>query len=239
MSRLGFYKKDINKIIDLVKSYEIKIEGLMSHFPSADIDKEFTLKQIEDFKSIVNLFRKNKIYPEYIHIQNSAGLIYKCDFCNLVRVGLVLYGEKPFEDFPLNIKNIMYLKARLISIKNIKKGQKISYCGTFKAKKDMKAGIVSFGYADGLPRAVSNKGYVLIKGKKAYIIGNITMDMTIVDLTDIDAKIGDEVIIIGKSGKEEIKFSDIAKMSDTISYEIMCGISKRVKRIEKVKNGTR
>jgi alanine racemase len=229
MHRLGFYKEDINKILMTVKEKNIKIEGVMSHFPSADTDKEFTEKQIKDFKEVVKNFDNLK----YIHIQNSAGLVYKCDFCNLVRIGLAIYGEKPFDNFPVNIENCMYVKAKLIAIKNIKKGDKVSYCGTFKADREMKIGVVSFGYADGLPRDLSNKGYVLINGKKAYIIGNITMDMTIVNLENIDAKIGDEVIIIGKQKDSEITFTEVAKISNTIPYEIMCGISKRVKRIKK------
>jgi len=239
MGRLGFYKENIDDIVRFIKHNKIKVKGLMTHFPSADIDKNYTENQIKQFKYILKTFEQKGISPKIIHCQNSAGLIYKCDFCNYVRVGLVLYGEKPYKDFPVEVENIMYVKSRLISIKNIEKGKSISYCGTFVAPDNMKVGIISFGYADGLPRALSNNGYVLINGKKAYIIGNITMDMTIVDLTGIDAKVGDEVVIVGKSGEEEIEFSDIAYKSNTIPYEIMCGISKRVKRIKKVRNGTR
>ncbi len=125
----------------------------------------------------------------------------------------------------------MEVKAKVISIKNIKKGSPVSYTGSFVAKKDMKIGVVSFGYADGLPRSLSNRGYFLINGKKAAIIGNITMDMTVVDISDIsNINIGDEVVIVGKSGNRSITFEDIAELTGTIPYEIMCGISKRVYR---------
>ncbi len=231
MHRLGFYENEIDKVFQFIEKNNIKIEGLMSHFPSADIDKEFTKRQIQNFKVIVDKLKK--LNPKYVHLQNSAGLIYDCPYCNLVRIGLAMYGEKPVNNFPVNIENSMYIKSKLISIKNVKKGDKISYCGTFQTNKDMKIGIISFGYADGLPRSLSNKGYVLINGKKAYIIGNITMDMTIVNLDNIDAKVGDEVVIIGKQKNEEITFSNVANLTDTIPYEIMCGISKRVKRLEK------
>jgi len=234
MNRLGFYIEDIEKVINLVKN--LNIQGFMTHFPSADIDKNYTENQIKKFHKALEVLNKNNIYPKYIHSQNSAGLTYKCDFCNLVRIGLVLYGENPYENFPLKLENIMYVKAKLISIKNLKKGEKVSYTGSFTAEKDMKIGVVSFGYADGLPRLLSNKGYFLINGKKAKIIGNITMDMSIVDLSNINAKIGDEVVIIGKQNNKEIKFADVAKLAQTIPYEIMCGISKRVRRI-KVENG--
>ncbi len=232
MHRLGFYEADIPKLLESIKRLNIYIEGVMSHFPSADIDPSYTKSQINRFKTIVRNFYESGINPQYIHLQNSAGLIYDCDFCNLVRVGLVLYGEKPFENFPLNVENCMYVKSRLISIKNVKKGDKISYTGSFKAPTSMKIGIVSFGYADGLPRVLSNRGFSLVNGKKAPYIGNITMDMSILDLSGIDAKIGDEVVIVGKQQNKEITFTDIAKLANTIPYEVMCGISKRVKRIE-------
>ena len=230
MNRLGFYKEDVEKVINLTKNLEI--QGVMTHFPSADIDKEYTERQIQKFYKILQILKSKNIFPEYIHCQNSAGLAYRCDFCNLVRVGLVIYGEKPYNGFPIDLENIMYVKSKLISIKNLKKGERVSYTGSFTADKNMKIGIVSFGYADGLPRLLSNKGYFLINGKKAKIIGNITMDMTIVDLSDIDAKVGDEVVIIGKQQNEEITFADVANLAQTISYEIMCGISKRVRRIQ-------
>ncbi len=231
MHRLGFYENEVDKVLQFIEKNNIKTEGLMSHFPSADIDKEFTKRQIQNFKVIVDKLKN--LNPKYVHLQNSAGLVYNCPYCNLVRIGLAMYGEKPFKDFPIKVENSMYVKSKLISVKNIKKGEKVSYCGTFKANKNMRIGIISFGYADGLPRALSNKGYVLINGKKAYIIGNITMDMTIVNLDDIDANVGDEVVIIGKQKNEEITFSDIANLTNTIPYEIMCGISKRVKRVAK------
>ncbi len=229
MHRLGFYKEDIPEILNRLK--DVEIEGLMSHFPSADIDEEFTQKQIRDFYEIVKTFKKHGITPEYIHLQNSAGITYDCPYCNSIRVGLAIYGSKPVKDFPVSLKQVMEVKAKVISIKNIKKGSPVSYTGSFVAKKDMKIGVVSFGYADGLPRSLSNRGYFLINGKKAAIIGNITMDMTVVDISDIsNINIGDEVVIVGKSGNRSITFEDIAELTGTIPYEIMCGISKRVYR---------
>ena len=228
MHRLGFYEKDIPEIIEVMNKNKINVEGLMSHLSSADIDPEYTNKQISQFKKIVDFFYKNNIKPEFIHIQNSAGIKYKCDFCNAVRVGISMYGEKPCKDFPLELNTIMTLKSKIISIKELKRNEKVSYCGTFTADKDMLIGVISFGYADGLPRCLSNKGYVLIKDKKFPIIGNITMDMTIVDITENkNINIGDEVIIVGK---DKISFTDIANICNTIPYEIMCGISKRVYR---------
>lgn len=227
MHRLGFYIEEIPKLKPLLSFFEV--EGVMSHFPSADTDKNFTSKQINDFYTIID---ELKTQPRHIHLQNSAGVVYSCERCTDIRVGLAMYGEKPCEDFPIDLKQVMSVHSKIISIKDIKKGSKVSYCGTYTASKDIKAGVVAFGYADGLPRLLSNRGHILVNGKKMRIIGNITMDMTVVDLSDTDAKVGDEVVIAGQQGDNKITFTDIANLSRTIPYEIMCGISKRVKRIE-------
>ncbi len=231
MGRLGFCKGDIENIKKHLDYFNV--EGVLSHFPSADTNKELTNNQILMLKYILDNLNIN---PKYIHTQNSTGLVYKCDFCNTVRVGIAMYGEKPSEDFPIDLKQIMTVKAKIISVKNIKKGSSISYNGTFIADRDMKIAVVAFGYADGMPRLLSNKGYVLYKGKKAKIVGNVTMDMTIIDVTDFeDVKVGDYVTVFGYDNNEKISFKEVADMVGTIPYEIMCGISKRVLRFE-VKN---
>lgn len=230
MHRLGFYEKDIPELIEKTKN--AKIEGIMSHFPSADCDRKFTQKQIKKFEQILKIINSYGINPIYIHLQNSAGLMYKCDYCNAVRIGISIYGEKASENFNIPVKTVMSVKSKVISVKKVKKGENISYGRTFTSKKDMKIAIVAFGYADGLPRALSNRGYFLINGKKAPIVGNVTMDMTMVDITEIeDVKPGTVVTIVGKDNGNEIYFRDIAKMCGTIPYEIMCRISKRVKRV--------
>ncbi len=231
MHRLGFYENDLPFLFSFIKKNKIKIEGIMSHLSSADIDVEYTNYQIKQFSNLLKIFKANMINPKFIHIQNSAGIKYRCEFCNAIRVGISMYGEKPCEDFPLELETIMSLKSKIISIKKLRKNEKVSYCGTFTADRDMLIGVVSFGYADGLPRCLSNKGYLIIKGKLSPIIGNITMDMTIVDITENkDINIGDEVIIVGKDKNIKINFEDIANICNTIPYEIMCGISKRVYR---------
>ncbi|WP_297889801.1 alanine racemase [Sulfurihydrogenibium sp.] len=228
MRRLGFYFSDIGKLREKLSG--LAIEGVLSHFPSADTDKEYTKNQIKEFMKILNLLN---LKPNYIHIQNSAGVVYDCPFCNVVRIGLALYGEKPTSDYPIHLNPVMSILSKVISVKKVKKGDRISYNGTFQALTDMKVAVVSFGYADGLPRLLSNKGCVLIDGEKCSILGNITMDMVVVDVSHLkDVKVGDDVVIVGKSKDKQITFTDIANLSNTISYEIMCGISKRVVRKE-------
>jgi len=221
MHRLGFLH--IN---------HLKVEGLMSHFPSADTDPELTKSQIKKFEKIMKKFRSYGVEPVYVHLQNSAGLMYDCSYCNAVRIGISIYGEKPSDSFDIPVKTVMSVRSKIITVKKLKKGQTVSYGGRFKAERDMKIGVVAFGYADGLPRELSNRGYFLINDKKVPILGTVTMDMTIVDLTHInDVKPMDVVTIVGKDNKNEIYFDDIAKMCNTIPYEIMCRISKRVKRV--------
>ncbi|PMP63885.1 MAG: alanine racemase, partial [Sulfurihydrogenibium sp.] len=228
MRRLGFYLSEVDKLKNYLN--DLTVEGVLSHFPSADSDRDYTLNQILEFKKV--LYTLN-IKPKYIHIQNSAGIVYECPFCNAVRVGLAIYGEKPTVDYPVELKPVMSIVSKVVSLKKVKKGDKISYNGTFKAEKDMKVAVVAFGYADGLPRALSNKGYVIINEQKCRILGNVTMDMVVVDVSHLnEVNVGDSVIIVGKSGNQEITFSDIANISGTIPYEIMCGISKRVLRKE-------
>ncbi|HEV08937.1 MAG TPA: alanine racemase [Sulfurihydrogenibium azorense] len=228
MRRLGFYLSEVDKLKNHLN--DLTVEGVLSHFPSADSDRDYTLNQILEFKKV--LYTLN-IKPKYIHIQNSAGIVYECPFCNAVRVGLAIYGEKPTVDYPVELKPVMNIVSKVVSLKEVKKGDKISYNGTFKAEKDMKVAVVAFGYADGLPRALSNKGYVIINEQKCRILGNVTMDMVVVDVSHLnEVNVGDSVVIVGKSGNEEITFSEIANISGTIPYEIMCGISKRVLRKE-------
>jgi len=224
MHRLGFPPEEVDNL--LRKLDGIQVEGVMSHFPSADTDRQLTENQIKQFKGIVD--RLKHLKPKYIHLQNSAGLMYNCDYCNAVRIGISIYGEKPSPQFNIPVKMVMGVKAKLITVKKLKKGERVSYNGTFQANRDMVVGVVAFGYADGLPRELSNRGYFKINGKKAPILGNITMDMTVVDLSEVgNVSPSQEVVVVG----DGITFSQIASLSNTIPYEIMCRISKRVKRI--------
>ncbi|NPA32515.1 MAG: alanine racemase [Aquificae bacterium] len=212
MGRLGFLGKVIR---------DDRVAGVMSHL-SSPANREFSLKQIREFEKIVELYGK----LEKVHMESSAGLVYRVPFTTHVRVGLAIYGEKPLRDYPIDLKPALRLKARLISVKEVPEGFPISYGGTYRTKKRTRIGVVAFGYADGLMKSLSNKGYLLFKGKKLPILGNITMDMTIVELGDCDARVGDWVDIVN----EERSFSALSRDAGTIPYEIMCNLSTRVER---------
>jgi alanine racemase len=218
MGRLGFFKVPYA----LLKIFPP--EGVMTHFPSADVDPAFTLKQIRIFKRLI---RPLKV--KYIHLQNSAGLKYKIPFANLVRVGLSLYGEYGSKSLvgKLQLKFPSKVKARILEVRRLSKGSCISYGCRYKLKRNSYIGVISFGYADGLMRCFSNRLKVFYRGGVYPVVGNITMDLTAVEFGNAKPQKGEWVEIVNP----ERKFSDMATLCGTIPYEIMTRIGKRVKRV--------
>lgn len=213
MGRLGFLSEVIK---------DNRITGIMSHL-SSPADKEFSLKQIETFGKIVEEYKD----VEKIHLESSAGIVYKVPYTTHIRVGLALYGEKPLRNYPIEIKPALRLRAKLISVKEVPENYPISYSRTYITSRKTRIGIVAFGYADGLMKSLSNRGFLLYGEEKLKILGNITMDMTIVELGDVNAKVGDYVDIVN----ENRSFTLLARDARTIPYELMCDLSKRVKRV--------
>ena len=171
----------------------------------------------------------------YVHALNSAGGIsYFNNSFNTVRLGISLYGYSPSESvkLPQGISPALSWKTSICGIRRVKKGDSIGYGRSYVVARDMKIATLTTGYADGYPRLASNKGYVLINGQKAPIVGKICMDMMMVDVTDIlGVKIGDVAVLIGKSGKKTLTADHVASWANTISYEILTGISSRVDRV--------
>ncbi|MFN3813895.1 MAG: alanine racemase [Aquificaceae bacterium] len=213
MGRLGFVDHTVQ---------DKRIEGLLTHL-SCPLDKDFSLWQIKKFKKIMELYPKVK----NVHLESSVGVIYKVPFATHIRVGLAIYGERPAPNYPIDLKRAITIKARLISVKHLPAGYPVSYSRTYITDKTKRVGVVAFGYADGLSKALSNVGSLYINGVPVRILGNVTMDMTIVDLDGVKAKVGDWVEIVGPHQS----FSELAKLAGTIPYEIMCNISGRVERI--------
>lgn len=236
MTRTGFLPEEVDELITKLKENpQIRVQGLMSHFSSADSDCKYTERQKKIFQSVVEKFISNNIKPDIIHIANSAGIFYEDnDLTNAVRPGIFLYGGYPNNKFKEKIKvtPAMTFKTRIISLKKISAGTSISYGRTYITERDSLIAILPVGYGDGYLRALSNKGIVYIKNKGvAKICGRVCMDMAMVDVTDIkDVKIGDEVILWG-GDRDEVHPDNIAKLAGTISYELFCIVAKRVKRI--------
>lgn len=238
MRRIGLNADDPEKCGNVIRKYADRLDiiGLFTHLcvaDTADVEAEkYTKMQIMSFEKIINQVSDLNI-PVY-HCMNSAGgLWYESVISTASRLGIVLYGLKPdyANTLPEGIKPVLSWKSVVSMVKGVHQGDTIGYGRSFIAEKEMRIATIPTGYADGYSRSLSNKGYVLINGKIARIVGRICMDQMMVDVTDIsDVSIGTEVVLIGKSGSKQILADEIAQMIGTIGYEVVCGISERVDR---------
>lgn len=233
MGRTGVKVENLKQFIFMIKEIDnIEIEGVYTHFSSADYDDEFTKKQYSIFNKAVDISKNILVNLKYIHCSASNAIINYPNNCfNLVRPGIILYGYKPFENAleKLNLKPVATLKSKIVFLKEVKENIPISYSQTFITKRKTKVATIPIGYADGLRRILSNRGEVVINNKKVPIIGNICMDSFMVDVTDVDnVKIGDDVYIWDN---KNITLEEIANKCNTINYEILSTISSRVPRV--------
>lgn len=244
MGRLGFdiSRDSVEAIARISKMKNVTMEGIFTHFAKADeTDKTFTMKQMKDFVWMINELKERDVTFQYEHCANSAAIIdvEEANF-DLVRAGISVYGLYPSEE--VNMQNVklrpaMVLKSHIAFVKEIEAGVPISYGGTFVSKEKMKIATIPVGYADGYPRNLSNLGYVLIRGKKAPIVGRVCMDQFMVDVTHIEgASFGDKVTLIGSDGNETIAVEDLSALSGRFNYEFICDLGKRIPRVY-VKNG--
>ena len=221
----------------LRKLKNIRIDGLCSHFPSADEDPEFTLRQIQRFSEVSALGLSHGLNPAKVHLGNSAGALgfpELQEVSNFVRPGLMLYGVSPLPEMQHALRPVLSWKTRIILIRDLPKGHGVSYGRTFVTRKPTRVATLAVGYADGFPRNLSGQNAsVLIRGQRCPILGRITMDQTMVDVTDLPAKEGDETVLIGKQGREQILISEVAQKAGTIPWEILTRLSARVQRFHK------
>ncbi len=234
LNRLGFWENDIDYLVSKVKATKaIKVKSLFSHLAASEDlnEKEFTLNQINSFKTIAENFSKAIGYQPLLHMCNTSGVLnYPEAHFDMVRCGIGLYGFGNSEIQSANLKPSASLKTVISQIHHIEKGESVGYNRAYKSDRLFtKTATLPLGHADGIGRIYGNgKGFVTIHGKKAPIIGNVCMDMIMVNITDIDCKEGDEVIIFdGKITSAET----LAESAGTISYELITGISQRVKRV--------
>jgi alanine racemase len=234
LNRIGFLHTDIPKIISELKaSNHVKVVSLFSHLAASEDanEKEFTSHQINDFQLIVKQFHQHLEYKPMVHLLNTSGIINypKAQF-DMVRLGIGLYGFGNDEKETKQLKNVLSLKSIISQIHTIESGETIGYNRAFTANKSMKTATIPVGHADGISRKLGNKKYsVVINNQKAPIIGNVCMDMMMVDVSNIDCIEGDEVIVF--NSQEMV--NKMAQKSETISYEILTAISQRVKRFLK------
>jgi alanine racemase len=241
MGRLGIPYGDVPRFVgELRKLKHIELEGVISHFASADeLDESgqyFTRLQGERFAWALAEIHAGGFKPRYIHIANSAAaLLRNIPDCNLIRPGITMYGALPSADFQgkLDLKPVMRLKSRIAMLKWVEPGTTVSYARRFTAGHRTLIASVPVGYADGYPRALTNRGEVLIRGKRAIVSGTVCMDWTMLDVTGIEGvSVGDAVTLMGPDDLGNcVHAEEVAAWAGTIPYEIFCGISKRVPRI--------
>lgn len=244
MGRLGFSigEESVEAITRISKLSHVKMEGVFTHFAKADEkDKTFTKKQIREFEYMTETLKEKGVLFEYEHCANSAAIIDvpEAKF-DIVRAGISTFGLYPSEEVDkeaVHLKPALALKSHVAFVKEIEPGTPVSYGGTFVAEEKMKIATIPVGYGDGYPRALSGVGYVLIRGKRAPILGRICMDQFMVDVTDIDGvSFGDKVTLIGRDGNEYLSVDMLGELSGRFNYEFICDLGKRIPRVY-VKNG--
>ncbi len=229
----GFAESAAAEAEEITKFNEFIPDGIFTHFAEAEnSDKAFTDEQFSVFSDVVDLLKKKNITFNFCHCANSAAVVnYKRAHLNCVRPGLILYGYSPLDSLPagLVLRPAMKLESLVGDVREIRKGDAVSYNRNFRAEHDMKIAVVSCGYADGLSRALSGKGYFMINGQKAPILGNVCMDLTVVDVSNLpDVAPFDKAVIFGDDNGKSL--NELSELAGTIPYEFLTSLSKRVTR---------
>ncbi len=239
MGRIG-WKSGSSSVEELLRISGLKglsMEGIFTHFARADeSDLGPAKRQLQLFNSFIAEVENRGLTFKLKHASNSAGIFRLGEsHLDLVRCGITLYGLKPSDEVSADVEGIrpiLELKSHIIYIKEVCPGDEISYGGTFRAERNMRVATIPAGYGDGYARTLSNKGQVLIRGRRASILGRICMDQFMADVTDIaDAACGDEAVLIGSQGSERISMEELGTLSGRFNYEFACGINKRVPRV--------
>jgi alanine racemase len=244
MGRLGATLEQLPDLCRLIRSCtHVKLEGLSSHFASAEVlDLPQTALQVERFERAVRIVQEQGLMPALTHMDNTAAIFARPEtWRDMVRPGLALYGYalpqicggEPVNHRPAPpLEPVLSWKTRIISIKQMGTDQALGYNGTYVTRRPARIAVLPVGYADGYNRALSNRGRVVVRGCYAPIVGTISMDLTLMDVTSVSgAEIGDEVLLIGASGSVRVDAPEVARHCGTVPYEILCGISKRVPRL--------
>lgn len=243
MTRIGLRSPDIKIICDgaekIVRTQRIEVEGIFTHLAVADSllpdDIAYTKNQIEKICAVKAELNKRLIVIKYTHFLNSAGAAYHFDpRSDFARFGIMLYGLSPdcSVKLPVELEPVMELKACVSQVKTVEAGVCVSYGRTFVTDRETRIASVTIGYADGYPRLLSDRASVLVRGKRARLLGRVCMDQLMIDVSDIqDVREGDTVTLIGKDGDEVITADELAASYGSIGYELVCGISPRVQRV--------
>lgn len=237
MSRIGFSDGEagVQTALQAGSLKHLQVEGVFTHFAKADeLDKTYTNMQMDRFRAFCGRLETGGLTGFMRHCSNSAGILeIPQAHLDMVRAGITMYGIYPSDEVSreLPLAPVMELKSHVVYVKEIEAGTPVSYGGTFVADKPMKVATIPVGYADGYPRSLSNRGSVLIRGKRAPIIGRVCMDQFMVDVTGMEAETLDEVTLLGRDAEEEITIDELGELSGRFPYEFVCVVGKRVPRI--------
>ena len=235
MGRLGIPPHEVPEFLQKADDAGIEVEGIFSHFAEADLsDLSYAREQSTKLKVLRAAFSLQAMSQSpFFHLANSAAILQlPLAYMDMVRPGLMLYGYSPVQKNVSGLSPILSLKSRVISIKKVPAGTSISYGRTFFTKRETTVAVIGIGYADGYPRSLSNCGEMIAKGHRVKVIGRVCMDMTMLDVTKVpDLSVGDFVTVIGKEGKAAVWADDLAKKTNTIPYEILCGLKGNIPRV--------
>ena len=243
MNRLGIAPDEIEPFARLLSECRhIQLEGTFTHFASAeDFTSGQTCTQEKLFLSCLDRMRSLGVNPGIVHMANSGAISARPEtWADMVRPGAILYGYYQSFDPPEKKQEVMgrmplepslSLRARIIALRDLEPGQSVGYAARFISKRQSRIAVINAGYADGVVRALTNKGQALVRGRRVPLVGTISMDLTTLDVTDVpDAKLGDVVSIFGVDGDEEIQVSDVAASINTVTSDLLCALGRRVPR---------
>ncbi|HEU5079380.1 MAG TPA: alanine racemase [Opitutaceae bacterium] len=244
MGRLGVWHEQAEKLYaEIAAAKNIELGGVFTHFSSPDDDPAFTAEQRRRFLAALSRCEGIKLGELFVHADNSAGLetLESAGPFNAVRVGLLQFGILPHPNSLLSevrTEPVFSFRTRVGIVKELPRGATISYGRTYTLKRDTRIAVLTAGYGDGIARAASNRAFVLIRGIRCPVLGRVTMDQTIVDVTDVpDVTRGDEVVLVGRQGSGEISIGEFSRWADTIPWETLCSVTKRVPRLYKTSLG--
>ena len=243
MNRLGVSKDRLPRFCEAFASCRhLQLEGVSTHFASAEVlDAEDAARQTRNFEEGLAILKSYEFFPPLVHMANSAAMSARPgSWKTMVRPGIALYGYslpivrggEAADAAPLPLRPVLTWKTRVLTVKDIAAGQAVGYMGTYVTKERSRIAVLPVGYADGYPRLLSNRGRVIVRGEYAPVVGRVSMDLTIVDVGQIPGvAVGDEVVLIGESRGKSVDAVELARLCDTVPYEILCGLSQRVPRV--------
>jgi len=234
MGRMGVVESELPRVAELIRSApRLRVEAIYTHLANAgDVKDPFTSEQIARFETLVETLREAGIDAPRHHVANSAATMRGITPGDYARVGIALYGAEPLDENSPRLEPVLRWCTAIGRLKELPPGHAIGYGTTFHTKRASRIATLPVGYADGYRRGLTNRGEVLVRGQRARIVGRVSMDLVTIDVTDIEgAALGDEVVLLGRQGNDEIPVEEFSSKLDTISYEVFCGIGKRVPRV--------